>query len=160
MIYGGIDWADQSFQICFIDEEGQIQQELSIRKTRKGFGELLERARRYQEIEFAIETRHSSLVDFLLSHGYQVYWLNPNRVSSFRGRYKTSRVKDDRFDAYVLAQVLRGDRDSLPLIKPKPEKVELLELLWRDLEVLLKEQARLKNRLSLIALRTLSAQQL
>jgi len=144
MIYGGIDWADQSFQICFIDEEGQIQQELSIRKTRKGFGELLERARCYQEIEFAIETRHSSLVDFLLSHGYQVYWLNPNRVSSFRGRYKK----------------LRGDRASLPLIKPKPEKVELLELLWRDLEVLLKEQARLKNRLSLIALRTLSAQQL
>lgn len=148
MIYAGVDWADQSFRICFIDDGGQVLEEFSIRKTTRGFNELLGRARFYREIEFAIETCHSAVVDFLLSHGFRVYWVNPNRVSSFRGRYKTSKVKDDRFDAYVLAQVLRGDRASLPLIKPKPEEVERLELLWRDLEVVLKEQTRLKNRLS------------
>lgn len=148
MVYGGIDWSDRSFQVCFVDQEAKVLEEFSIKKTSKGFYELLERARCYPEIELAIETYRSPLVDFLLSQGYRLYWLNPNRVSSFRGRYKSSRVKDDRFDAYVLAQVLRSDKNSLPLIKPLPEKVERLKLLWNDLEVLLKEQTRLKNRLS------------
>lgn len=148
MVYAGIDWSDRSFQICFIDQEAKVLEEFLIKKTNRGFYELLKRASCYHEIEFAIETYRSPLVDFLLSQGYQVYWLNPNRLSSFRGRYKTSRVKDDRFDAYVLAQVLRSDKNSLPLIKPLPKKVERLKLLWNDLEVLLKEQTRLKNRLS------------
>lgn len=147
MIYGGIDWADRGFQICFIDERGQVLEEFSIKKTREGFEELLQRTRCYPEVEFSIETGRSSLVDFLLGHGYRIYWINPNRMSAFRSRYKSSRVKDDRFDGYVLAQVLRGDKASLPLIKPLPEKVERLRLIWKDLEVVLKEQTRLKNRL-------------
>ncbi|MBC7362692.1 MAG: transposase [Candidatus Aminicenantes bacterium] len=150
MIYAGIDWADQGFQICFINEEGQVLEEFSIKKTKEAFYEFLERVRCYSGVEFAIETSRSSLIDFLLDQGYRLYWLNPNRLSSFRGRYKTSRVKDDRFDAYVLAQVLRRDKSSLPQIKPLPEEVERLKLIWKDLGVLLKEKNRLENRLSSI----------
>lgn len=67
-------------------------------------------------------------------------------MSAFRSRYNSSRVKDDRFGACVLAQVLRVDRASLPLIKPLPEKVQRLRFIWRGLEVILKEQTRMKNR--------------
>ncbi|MBC7361640.1 MAG: transposase [Candidatus Aminicenantes bacterium] len=107
-------------------------EEFSIKKTKEAFYEFLERVRCYCKVEFAIETSRSPLIDFLLDQGYRLYWLNPNRLSSFRGRYKTSRVKDDRFDAYVLAQVLRSDKSSLPQIKPLPEEVERLKLIWKD----------------------------
>ncbi len=72
MIYGGIDWADLSFRICFIDEPGQVVEEFVIRKTGEGFEELLRRARCYPEVLFSMQTGRSPLVDFLLSHGYQI----------------------------------------------------------------------------------------
>ncbi len=50
MIYGRIDWADRSYRVCFIDEQGQVVEELVIWKTGEGFEELLRRARCYPEI--------------------------------------------------------------------------------------------------------------
>lgn len=147
MTYVGMDWADQSFQICLIDDQGTIREEFSIRKTLEGFGQLLDRVRPYGEVEFAIETTRSALVDFLLVQGFRISWINPNQIASYRGRYKTSSVKDDKLDAYVIAQALRVDKAVLPLIEPRPDRVERLSILWHDSEQLIQDQTRLKNRL-------------
>ena len=43
--------------------------------------------------------------------------ISPNQVHSLRGRYGSAGNKDDRFDAFVLADTLRTDRARLrPLI--------------------------------------------
>jgi transposase len=44
--------------------------------------------------------------------------ISPNQVKNLRGRYGSAGNKDDRFDAYVLADVVRTDRARLrPLVR-------------------------------------------
>jgi len=55
--------------------------------------------------------------------------ISPNQVHSLRGRYGSAGNKDDRFDAFVLADTLRTDRARLrPLIPDSPATVQLAEL--------------------------------
>ena len=55
--------------------------------------------------------------------------ISPNQVHSLRGRYGFAGNKDDRFDAFVLADTLRTDRARLrPLIPDSPATVQLAEL--------------------------------
>ena len=56
--------------------------------------------------------------------------ISPNQVHSLRGRYGSAGNKDDRFDAFVLADTLRTDRAPLrPLIPThSPATVQLAEL--------------------------------
>jgi hypothetical protein len=47
----------------------------------------------------------------LVERGFQVYAINPKQLDRFRDRYSMSGAKDDRRDAFVLA-------DSCALISP------------------------------------------
>ena len=52
--------------------------------------------------------------------------ISPNQVKNLRGRYGSAGNKDDRFDAFVLADTLRTDRARLrPLIPDSPATVAL-----------------------------------
>ena len=52
-----------------------------------------------------------------LHAGMTVVVISPNQVKNLRGRYGSAGNKDDRFDAYVLADTLRTDRARLrPLV--------------------------------------------
>ena len=53
------------------------------------------------------------MVDALLEAELTVFVIDPNQVKNLRGRYGSAGNKDDRFDAYVLADVLRTDRARL-----------------------------------------------
>ena len=41
-----------------------------------------------------------------------MFAINPLAVSRYRDRYRSSRGKSDAFDAMVLANILRTDRDA------------------------------------------------
>jgi hypothetical protein len=43
----------------------------------------------------------------LVERGFQVYAINPKQLDRFRDRYSMSGAKDDRRDAFVLADSLR-----------------------------------------------------
>ena len=52
--------------------------------------------------------------------------ISPNQVKNLRGRYGSAGNKDDRFDAFVLADTLRTDRARLrPLTPDSPATVTL-----------------------------------
>jgi transposase len=52
--------------------------------------------------------------------------ISPNQVHNLRGRYGSAGNKDDRFDAFVLADTLRTDRARLrPLIPDTAATVQL-----------------------------------
>ncbi|WP_236593203.1 IS110 family transposase, partial [Mycobacterium paraintracellulare] len=57
--------------------------------------------------EAAIERPDGPVVDALLGAGITVVVISPNRVKNLRGRYGSAGNKDDRFDAFVLADTLR-----------------------------------------------------
>ena len=74
----------------------------------------------------AIERGDGPVVDALLEAGVTVVVITPRQVKNLRSRYGSAGNKDDRFDAYVLADVLRTDRARLrPLIPDTPATVTL-----------------------------------
>ena len=60
------------------------------------------------------------------TRGLTVVVISPNQVKNLRGRYGSAGNKDDRFDAFVLADTLRTDRARLrPLTPDSPATVAL-----------------------------------
>ena len=68
--------------------------------------------------EVAIERPDGPVVDTLLAAGLTVVVISPNQVKNLRGRYGSAGNKDDRFDAFVLADTLRTDRARLRALVP------------------------------------------
>ena len=61
-----------------------------------------------------------------LAAGITVVVISANQVKNLRGRYGSAGNKDDRFDAFVLADTLRTDRARLcPLVPDSPATVAL-----------------------------------
>jgi transposase len=58
----------------------------------------------------AIERPGGPVVEALLAAEMTVVVISPNQVKNLRGRYGSAGNKDDRFDAFVLADTLRTDR--------------------------------------------------
>ena len=50
------------------------------------------------------------VVETLLAAGLTVVVISPNQLKNLRSRYGQAGNKDDRFDAFVLADTLRTDR--------------------------------------------------
>ena len=76
--------------------------------------------------EAAIERPDGPVIDALLGAGVTVVVISPNQVKNLRGRYGSAGNKDDRFDAFVLADTLRTDRARLrPLTPDSPATVTL-----------------------------------
>jgi Transposase len=58
------------------------------------------------------------LVGTLLDAGLTVVVISPNQLKNLRSRYGSAGNKDDRFDAYMLADTLRTDRARLRPLQP------------------------------------------
>src|SRR3989304_3412219 len=141
MLYCGIDWAWEELTLMVLDEKGNsIKEDFKIQNSLDGFFFALSTIRqlcREQEIIFGIETSNHRIVEFLLSYGYKLYLINPISMDKFRKRYKTSGVKSDCLDAFVIANVLRTDLNTLRIITPKDELTDELGIVLRDRESVL-----------------------
>ena len=109
----GIDWASDNHALCVIDAGGQPVQRLVVPHTKTGIGRLVTVLRKHQVTGVGIERPDGPLVAGLLAAGVEVLVIPPSQVKSLRGRYRSAGHKDDRFDAYVLADVVRTDRRRL-----------------------------------------------
>ena len=138
MYYIGIDWADDHHDIHATSEDGRELMSFRIGHDSEGFQRLLDKIQTLNsdknEIIFSIETNQGILVDFILDAGYKVYPINPKSANRYRDRYKTSGVKNDKFDAKVLANILRTDLPTLKPIIPNSELARELKILTRDRE--------------------------
>lgn len=150
-LFVGVDWATEAHQVCLLDPGGKTVEERSVVHSGTGLGELVECLLFWagggpNSVAVAIEVPHGAVVDTLLEHGFQVYSLNPKQLDRFRDRFTVAGAKDDRRDAFVLADSLRTDmRCFRRLIISAPEIIELRE--WsRMAEELQQEHVRLTNR--------------
>jgi transposase len=122
----GIDWASADHAVCLVDADGAVAGRFSVEHTAAGLRALVQRLSRAGVAEVAIERGDGPVVDALLEAGVTVVVITPRQVKNLRSRYGAAGNKDDRFDAYVLADVLRTDRARLrPLIPDSPATVTL-----------------------------------
>lgn len=158
MLCVGIDWATGSHTVTFMTRPGEVLKSLIIANTLKGFLALLDAIHRQMgkdkpaptpgDVLFIIEDRNQRLVDFLLAQDFAGYLMEPNRMTGYRLRYRSSGNKTDPDDAFIMADVLFRDRDQLPTINPMNAAVQTLKTLLVDREGFVRDQTRLTNRLT------------
>jgi len=114
----GIDWARDDHAVSVVNARGREICRRSVEHSAAGLRELLAVLARNGAREAAIERTDGPVVDALLSAGITVVVISPNQIKNLRGRYGSAGNKDDRFDAYVLADTLRTDRARLASLTP------------------------------------------
>jgi transposase len=122
----GVDWARDDHAVAIVDARGRQIDRFVVEHSAAGLRGLLSRLARRGVGEVAIERPDGPVVDALLGAGLTVVVISPNQLKNLRGRYGSAGNKDDRFDAFVLADTLRTDRARLrPLVPDTPATATL-----------------------------------
>lgn len=125
-VTGGIDWARDDHAVSIVDARGREIHRATVEHSAAGLRDLLAVLARAGVREVAIERPDGPVIDTLLAAELTVVVISPNQVKNLRGRYGSAGNKDDRFDAFVLADTLRTDRARLrPLTPDDPTTVTL-----------------------------------
>jgi len=150
--YVGIDWATQAHQMCVIDGDRSILEERSVEHAGAAIAQCIEWLARISDGDpsstaIAIETPRGAIVEALVERGFHVYAVNPKQLDRFRDRHTVAGAKDDRRDAFVLADSLRTDQPCFRrVLVDDPLIIQIRELSRID-EDLRQEVNRLQNRL-------------
>jgi transposase len=111
--YAGVDWSWTDHAVCVVDDDGAVVERLTAKHTAAGLAKLVTVLHRHEVDGVAIERGDGPVVQALLAAGLSVFVVPSRQVTALRTRYGTAGNKDDRFDAYLLADVLRTDRRRL-----------------------------------------------
>jgi transposase len=148
----GIDWATRVHEACIMDSDRSVLARLSVEHTARGIEDLVEQLMKISSAEPAsvaigIETPRGALVETLMDRGFHVYSLNPKQSDRFRDRHTVAGAKDDRLDAFVVADALRTDLPCFRRVNAEDPVVIRLREVSRVADELTEEALRLANRL-------------
>jgi transposase len=150
--YVGIDWGSESHAVCVVDATGHHRQERRVVHTAEAVQAWLDwiltsSGVTPSQIAVAIETPRGALIDACLARGMRVFAVNPKQLDRFRDRHTVAGAKDDRRDAWVLADSLRTDPAAFQLVHQEDAVVVQLRELSRAEDDLDAEFRRLANQL-------------
>lgn len=150
--YVGIDWGSESHAVCVVDAAGHRREERCVDHTADAVQACLEWIMKFTgatpaQIAIAIETPRGALVDACLARGLLAFAVNPKKLDRFRDRHTVAGAKDDRRDAWVLADSLRTDPAAFQHVRSEDPIVVQLRELSRAEEDLDAEFRRLANQL-------------
>ena len=143
----GVDWAKDFHAVCVVDADGEVLERAVIDHTKIGLARLVAILRRHQISGVGIERPDGPVVDALLGNGFMVYVISPSEIKSLRKRYGSAGNKDDRFDAYVLADTVRTDRRRLTPLRRDTEPTTGLRQLCRARKDLIAHRIAVANQL-------------
>jgi len=124
--YAGVDWASEKHDVLVANEVGDELLAAKFTHDESGLRALCRTLVRMEVELVAIERPDGQVVEALLEAGLTVVVISPNQLKNLRGRYGSAGNKDDRFDAFVLADTLRTDRARLrPLLPDTPATITL-----------------------------------
>jgi transposase len=107
-VFAGVDWASVDHAVCVIDAAGAVLWRHTVSHSRAGLTRLRARLAELGVTRVGIERPDGPVVEALLDAGVRVAVVPPRQVKNLRSRYSRA-GKDDRFDAYVLADAMRTD---------------------------------------------------
>lgn len=151
-LFVGIDWAAESHQVCVLNAERRVIDRKNIEHSGTGIAQLADlllklSSNQPSRVAVAIETPRGAVVETLVERQFEVYSINPKQMDRFRDRHTVAGAKDDRRDAYVLADSLSTDRHLFHRVQLDEAQVIRLRELSRMEEDLLQEQVRSGNQL-------------
>jgi transposase len=116
--FGSVDWASQKHSACVVDGDGQVVKEFEVAHESAGLSALCRGFLRARVRRVAIERPDGPVVDALMDAGLEVVVVSSRSVKALRTRYGLAGNKDDRGDAFVLADCLRTDGHRWPSLQP------------------------------------------
>lgn len=146
-VTGGVDWASEDHAVAVVDHEGRPVARTTVDHSAAGLRAMVRLLATHQVSEVAIERGDGPVVDALLDAGLVVVVISPHRLKNLRGRYGSAGNKDDRFDAFVLADTLRTDRTRLQPLTHASEATQTLRATVRARRDLVKHRVALANQL-------------
>jgi len=144
----GIDVSKDKFDACGIREDGAKLFQFSAPMDRNGFEKLKSHLSSIpiDSVLIGMESTasyHVNLFSYLVSEGYAAVVLNPLLISNYV-KMQLRKTKTDKKDAWVIAQFLLANRDSLIRRATSPLISDLRELA-RQRESLVDQMTSLKN---------------
>jgi transposase len=130
-ITAGVDWAKDDHAVCVAGDQGEVLERFTVRHDAAGLREMTARLLRAGVAQVGIERGDGPVVDALLAAGLTVFVIPPGQVKNLRSRYGSAGNKDDRFDAYVLADVVRTDARRLRPMERDTEQTTALRSVVR-----------------------------
>jgi transposase len=146
-VTAGIDWSEADHAVCVVDGEGEPVGRVTVAHTRAGIGRLVRFLGRYGVERVGIERPDGPVVDALFAAGVTVFVIAPAQVKALRKRYGSAGNKDDRFDAYVLADTVRTDRRRLTALQRDSDATIALRQLCRARKDLVAHRVAVANQL-------------
>jgi transposase len=148
----GIDWGSQQQQVYVLDCDRRRVGERVVDHDGASLARLADwlwtlSAGQPQRVAVASEVPRGAMVEGLLERGFHLFALNPKQLDRFRDRHSVAGAKDDRRDAFVLADSVRTDQPSFRRLHLDAPQLILLRELSRAEETLLEEFRRRANRL-------------
>jgi transposase len=148
----GIDWGSKQHQVCVLDRDRRRVGERAVDHDGASLVRLAEwlwsvSAGQPQRVAVAIEVPRGAIVEGLLERGFHLFAINPKQLDRFRDRHSVAGAKDDRRDAFVLADSVRTDQPSFRQLQLEEPQFLVLRELSRAEETLLEEFRRSANRL-------------
>jgi hypothetical protein len=91
--------------VCIIDETGTAIEQITVKHSAAGLGKLATLLHHHGVAGVAIERGDGPAVQALLDASLTVFVIASRQVTALRSRYGTAGNTNDRFDAYLLADV-------------------------------------------------------
>ena len=147
----GIDWGSQQHQVCVLDGDRRRVGERTVDHDGASLARLADwlwtvSAGQPQRVAVAIEVPRGAIVEGLLERGFHVFAIHPKQLDRFRDRHSVAGAKDDRRDAFVLADSVRTDQPSFRRLHLDDPQLLRLRELSRAEETLLEDFRRSANR--------------
>src|SRR5262245_22616713 len=148
----GIDWGSQQHQVYVLDRDRRRMGERIVDHDGASLAQLVAwlwglSAGQPQRVAVAIEVPRGAIVEGLVERGFHVFAINPKQLDRFRDRHSVAGAKDDRRDAFVLADSLRTDQPSFRRLRLDDPPFLVLRELSRAEETLLEAFRRSANQL-------------
>jgi transposase len=124
-----VDWAKDDHVVCIVGDQGEALDRFTVTHDAAGLKALVRQLLNAGVTEVGIERPDGPVVEVLLQAELTVLVIPPGQLKNLRSRYGSAGNKDDRFDAYVLADVVRTDRRRLrPLVRDSQATTSLRSL--------------------------------
>lgn len=143
----GVDWAKDDHAVAIVDSEGEPIERFPVAHDAAGLRTLVRRLLTVDVDAVGIERPDGPVVDALRQSGLTVFVIPPGQLRNLRSRYGSAGNKDDRFDAYVLADVVRTDRRRLRPLLVDTDATTTLRQLTRARKDLVGHRVAVANQL-------------
>jgi transposase len=140
MLYAGIDVHRKTSYISVIDEKGNRVVQRNLPSEIEAIAEFFAGLPEAPAVVMESTSAWYWLYDGLTERGYAVVVSDPRKTKAIA----SARIKNDKLDAHMLAQLLRADLVAAVYVSP-PEYRELKELLRHRVR-LVRDKRRMKNR--------------